>query len=137
MIPLLPIAIGIGVAITAAALTAYISNLRTISISQGYEKASKEFNKKFQKQYDDFMSHKKTWKKNKQEYEDLVNAYKKYAEELKKENEDLKRNGTASASAGALIDLGTTVAAYGAGLSKEIQYYETCLANLQKLKEKS
>lgn len=136
MVPLIPVAIAIGsVVVAGVALSAYIEHLRNVSINEGYEKASEEFNKKYKNQYDEFMSKEKTWEKNKKEYDDLVKAYKEYAEELRREYEDLKKNGSSSASAAAVALLGTTVAKYGAGLDKEVAYYEKCLANLLSLKE--
>ena len=65
----------------------------------------------------------------------FVVSGKEYVKELRRENEDLKRNGAASASATAVALLRTTLAIYGAGLEKEVTHYEKCLTNLRNLKE--
>lgn len=52
MIPKIPIAIGIGAIIVGTSLAAFISHLRNVSINEGYEKTSEEFNKKYKDQYE-------------------------------------------------------------------------------------
>lgn len=134
MLPLIAIAVGVGALVFGAGLTAYISKLRTISINEGYKKASEEFEKKYKQQYEEFMNRTKTWEKDKQEYEELIKAYQEFIEELMKESEDIKRNGAASASGAAIALLRLTPVEYNNGLEKEIQHYMQCLKNLQTLR---
>ena len=136
MIQILPIiAIATASAASIISIGALISHLRNISKKEGYEKASMEFEKKYRAQYESFMRKEKTWEKNKKEYDDLVNAYKKFAEELRRENEDLKKNGEKSAYSQAVRSLNTTIVLYSSNMGNKIPYYENCLADLRRLKE--
>lgn len=129
------IAMGIVAAVACAAVSVTMEKIKTISQTEGYERASEEFEKKYRRQYDDFMNAKKTWEKDRDEYEELIKAYKEYAEELRRENEELKRNGRNSMLASLAVQTGNTISSYSAGLAKTASYYEDCLDNLLMLKE--
>ena len=135
MLPVLPIAIGISALVAVTALSVFIKGLRYISQNQGYTKASEEFNKKFHKQYEQFITKEKNWEKDRQEYEDLIKAYEEYIDVLKRNSVDLKKNGVKAASSVAITKLGTTPAVYIQGLDKEISNLETCLTNLKMLEK--
>ncbi len=63
MVPFIPLIIAGVASVTAMAVanrvSKFISDQRDISINEGYEKASREFEKKYQKQYSDFMKKEK------------------------------------------------------------------------------
>ncbi len=136
MIPIFPIAIGLGGLLIGTALSVYIKYLKNVSINQGYAKASDEFNKKYHKLYEQFMSKEKTWEKNRREYEELIKAYEEYINVMKRSSDDLKRNGPKAASSVAIAKLGTTSSLYITGLDNEISSFEACLTNLKKLEKR-
>ena len=137
----MPLIVGIpaivGGILGVKALIDYIMYLRQVAVNEGYEKASSEFDGKFKRQYEDCMSKAKTWNRNKQEYEELIKAYETYLDELKKENEDLKKNGMASVFSKPIVARKTTIYEYSSGLEDEIQKYERCFTNLIALKEEA
>ena len=137
----MPLIVGIpaivGGILGVKALIDYIMYLRQVAVNEGYEKASSEFDGKFKRQYEDFMSKAKTRNRNKQEYEELIKAYETYLDELKKENEDLKKNGMASVFSKPIVARKTTIYEYSSGLEDEIQKYERCFTNLIALKEEA
>ena len=135
MVQILPIVIGIGGLILGTSLTVFIKHLKNVSRDQGYIKASEEFNKKYHKLYEEFMSKVKTWEKNKKEYEEIIRAYEEYIDILKRNTDDLKKNGIKGASSVAIAKLGTTSDLYITGLENEIQSLETCLNNLKMLRK--
>lgn len=131
MIPLIPIVIGAGAVIAGTvALSFHMNKIKEIALKEGFEKASKEFNSKFQKQYEDFISKEKTWEKNRQEYEELIKAYKEYIDELMRENEELRREKTSAALASVCATVHMTPFEYSSALEKEISIYKEQLNNL-------
>lgn len=132
-IPLVPIAM---IGITLVGGSAYMKHVRNVALKKGYEKASAEFEKKYERQYEDFMSKKKTWEKHRKEYSEVIEAYKKFVQELKRELDDIKTNGFESESRCAIVSTGMMLPTYCLGLQNAIEKYTIQLNNLEALKDK-
>ena len=139
MVPVIPVIIAavVGAVVGGTVVSAFMEKIKTTSVKEGYEKASEVYEEKYKKTYDDFESHRKSYKKNQEEYEDLIKSLKEYIEFLRKQHEDLKKQGTASVYAGAAVNTGTSLVIYTEGLRTKIEYYEKRLEQLEKLKEEA
>lgn len=134
-LPLIPIFAGSAVILaTTVAIAIQVNKMKTTYKQQGYEKAAQEFEKKFRKLCNDFFEKRKSYAKDRDEYEMLIRVLQAFLDMLQAENNFLKmkRIGTGATISGLASTSCLTERA--GGLEKAISKYTKLLNDLLALK---